>query len=319
MTVTTLRKQRPWTLIAVILAGLLYLSTFQVHINGSGSPFATDVGEIQNALPRWGLIHHSGYPQYAMLGSLFVTLLRPLGIAPAAGASLFSLVWGMATIGLLVVLAMELEVPGPFAALGALVTAVSTSIWIDASLAEVHTMTLALSVASLLFALRFGRQGKRGDFLWLIFVFSQGIIHQRSVILLAPAVLLLIWPHFFTIFRLGWRTLLIAVGLSLLAPLSYLYLPLRVWSGADWVFGSPGTWAGFWTIFFDNRAGRIFALAGDWGLRLRSTAAILATDTFWPLLAAGLLGLWLPAVEKGKWLISLGLPWSGYPTSLSHS
>ncbi len=151
---SAIRNKLLWVLVAVFLAGLAYLSSYQMHISGSWSPYATDVGEIQNAFPRWGLIHHSGYPQYSMLGSLFVTLLRPLGVAPAAGASLFSVLWGLVTVALLVILAMELDVPGPFAALGALATAVSTSIWIDASLAEVHTMTLAISVATLLFALR---------------------------------------------------------------------------------------------------------------------------------------------------------------------
>ncbi len=305
-----------WVLIAVLFSGLLYFSTYQIHISGSWSPYATDVGEIQNALPRWGLIHHSGYPQYSMLGSLLVTLLRPLGIAPAAGASLFSVLWGLITVALLVILAMDLAVPGPFAALGALTAAVSTSIWIDASLAEVHTMTLAISVAALLFALRFGRSGKRSDLLWLVFVFSQGIFHQRSVVLLAPAVLILIWPHFLDSLRMGWRTWLLIIGISLLAPLTYLYLPLRVWMGADWVFGSPGTWEGFWTLFFDNRAGRVFDLGSDWPARLRTTGEILADDMFWPLLVVGLLGLWLPALEKGQWLVSLGLTAAWVPNFL---
>ena len=302
-----------WIFVAVAVVSLLYLSTFQIDISGSWSPYATDVGEIQNALPRWGLIHHSGYPQYTALGSLFVTLLRPLGIAPAAGASLFSVLWGLVTVALLVILAMDLDVPGPFAALGALAAAVSTSIWIDASLAEVHTMTLAISVATILFALRFGRSGKRSDLLWLTFVFSQGVFHQRSVALLAPAVLVLIWPHVWDIFRMGWRTLLLLVGVALLAPLTYLYLPLRVWTGADWVFGSPGTWEGFWTLFFDNRADRVFDLNTDWGARLRTTGEILADDMFWPLLVAGLLGLWLPALEKGQWGVSLGLTLAWVP------
>ena len=39
---------------------------------------------------------------------------------PAAGVSLYSLVWGLVTVALLVVLAMELGAAGPFAALGAL-------------------------------------------------------------------------------------------------------------------------------------------------------------------------------------------------------
>ncbi len=281
-----------WILIAVVAAGLLYLTTFQTHVNGSEHPFTTDVGEIQNALPRWGIIHHSSYPQYSAIGSAFVSALRLVGVGPAAGASLYSLAWGLVTLGLLVALAMELGVSGPLAALGALAAAVSLSVWMDSSLAEVHTMTMALSVATLWFALRFGRSGARADLLWLTFAFSQGVFHQRSVVLLAPAVLLLVWPHMLTPFRLGWRTLLLVIGVALLAPLTYLYLPLRVWTGADWVFGSPGTWEGFWTLFFDNRAGRVFELDANWGVRLRTARDILHADLWLPLLAVGLAGLW---------------------------
>lgn len=282
-----------WTTIAVLIAAALYLSTFQTHINGSGHPYTTDVGEHQNALPRWGLIHHSGYPQWSALGSLFVTILSAFGVEPAAAVSLWSLLWGLVTVALLVWLAFDLGASGPFAALGALAAAVTTSMWVDSSIAELHTMTTALTAATLLFALRFGRSGSRGDLLWLTFVFSQGVFHQRSIVLLVPAVLLLIWPHVLTPFRLGRRTLLAVVAIALLAPLTYLYLPIRVWTGADWVFGSPGTWDGFWTLFFDNRAERVFDLQTDWAARLRTTLAILHDDLWLPLLAVGLAGLWL--------------------------
>lgn len=303
-----------WVGVAVLVAALLYLSTFQTHINGSDHPFTTDVGEIQNALPRWGIIHHSSYPLYSALGSLFVTLLRPLGVAPAAGASLVSLVWGLITVGLLVVFAMELGVAGPWAALGALGVAVSLSVWMDSSLAELHTMTTALTMATLLFALRFGRSGTRGDLLWLTFFFSQGVFHQRSIVLIAPAVLLLVLPHLLTPFRLGWRMLLAVVGVALLAPLTYLYLPLRVWTGADWVFGSPGTWDGFWTLFFDNRASRVVELDADWGVRLRTARDILSADLWLPLLIVGLAGLWLvpgkTAAERLRLALALTSVWA---------
>jgi hypothetical protein len=282
-----------WITVAVLVAALLYLSTFQTIINGGGHPYVTDVGEHQNALPRWGLIHHSGYPQWSALGSLFVTILSALGVAPAAAVSLWSVFWGLVTVALLVWLAFELGAAGPFAALGALAAAVTTSMWVDASVGELHTMTTALTVATLLFALRFGRSGARADLLWLTFVFSQGVFHQRSIVLLAPAVLLLVWPNILTPFRMGWRTLLLVIGIALLAPLSYLYLPLRVWMGADWVFGSPGTWDGFWTLFFDNRADRVFDLQTDWAARIRTTLEILHDDLWLPLIAVGLAGLWL--------------------------
>jgi hypothetical protein len=91
---------------ALVLAAaatlLIALSGLQWQINGSQSPYATDIGEIQNALPRWGTLHFTGYPLYTALGSLFVTLLRWLGVQPASGASLFSAVWAAAGLALFV-------------------------------------------------------------------------------------------------------------------------------------------------------------------------------------------------------------------------
>lgn len=294
-----------WPAIAAIVALFLFLSTLQVHINGSGHPYATDVGEIQNALPRWGLIHRSGYPLYTAVGSLVVTVLRLVGIQPAAGASLFSLLWGVVFAALLVVLAQELGVPGPAATLGVLSVAVSMGVWVDASLAEVHTLTLVFTVVTLFFALRFGRTGKRGDLLLLTLFFTQGVSHQRSVILLVPAVAVLAWPRW----RVFLRNLIPVLAVSSLALLVYLYMPFRVWTGATWVFGSPGTWDGFWEMVFDNRGGRVFDLStglDDWLMRLKVTWEILSEDMFWPLLVLGLLGVLMP-IGKGKWREGLGL------------
>lgn len=304
-----------WTVIAVLIAAALYLSTVQTHVNSSGHPYTTDVGEHQNALPRWGTIHHSGYPQWTALGSLFVTLLRPLGVEPAAAASLWSLLWGLVTVALLAALAIELGAAGPFAALGALAAGLATSLWVDASIAELHTMTMALTVATVWLAVRFGRSGSRADLLWLVFVFSQGIFHQRSILLLAPAVLLLVWPHVLTPFRMGTRTLLLTTGIALLAPLTYLYLPLRVWMGADWVFGSPGTWDGLLALVFFNNAEVVVkveqSLAG-WLVRLRTVGGLLHDDLYLGLLLAGLAGLWLPPrrpvdTRRSTWRLGLAL------------
>lgn len=299
------RGRMLWPVIAVIVALALFLSTLQVSINGSGHPYATDVGEIQNALPRWGLIHRSGYPLYTAVGSLFVTTLRLVGIQPAAGASLFSLLWGVVFVALLVVLAQDLGVSGLAAALGALSVALSTGVWVDASLAEVHTLTLVFTVATLLFAMRFGRAGKRRDLLLLILFFTQGVSHQRSVILLAPAVAMLTWSQW----RVFLRNLVPVLAISSFALLVYLYMPFRVWTGATWVFGSPGTWDGFWEMVFDNRSGRVFDLStglDEWLMRLKVTWGILSEDMFWPLLVLGLVGVLVP-IGKGKWWKGLGM------------
>jgi hypothetical protein len=298
-----------WPAIAAIVALAVFLSTVQVTINGSGHPYATDVGEIQNALPRWGLIHRSGYPLYSATGSLFVSALRVVGVEPATGASLFSTLWGVAFVGLLVVLIQELGASGPAAALGALSVALSTGVWVDASLAEVHTLTLVFTVVTLLFALRFGRTGERRDLWLLTLFFTQGVSHQRSVTLLAPAVIVLAWPQR----RIFLRNLVPVLAISSLALLVYLYMPFRVWTGATWVFGSPGTWDGFWEMVFDNRGGRVFDLStglDGWLTRLGVTWQILAQDVFWPLLVLGLVGVLAP-VEKGRWRqgLALALAW----------
>ncbi len=304
-------RERVLSLLLVAVTSLaLFLSTLQTDVNGSPHGYARDVGEIQNALPRWGLIHYSGYPLYTALGSLFVNALWPVGVEPAAGASLFSATWGVISIVLLTVLSHEVGASWPASALGALGVAVSRSVWVDSSLAEVHTLTLALTVATLIFAVRFGRDGTRRNLLLLAFFFSQGVMHQRSVVLLAPAVALLIWPQH----RVIWDHLGCVVGTSLLAPLTYLYLPFRVWTGADWVFGSPGTWEGFWAMIFDNRADRIFRWPvglQQWLLRGRVTLQVVADDMWWPLLILGLVSLVLLDLKEKRWRegFALALVW----------
>jgi hypothetical protein len=84
-----------WACVAALTVLPLYLSTLQTPINGLPSPYTTDVGEIQNALPRWGLLHPSGYPIYSLTSSAFVSTLRAIGISPVLGASLFSTVAGL--------------------------------------------------------------------------------------------------------------------------------------------------------------------------------------------------------------------------------
>lgn len=276
--------------LAALLAFICFVTTLQTEINGSAHPYTTDVGEIQNALPRWGTIHFTGYPLYTALGSLTVNALRLLGIPPAAGASLYSALWGALAIGLLAWLLLELKVAPALAVVASLLFALSTSLWVDASLAELHTMTMALTFAGLLAALRFYRQGRRRDFYWLAFIVGQGLAHQRAFVFSVPAMALLALPHW----RVMLRHWLPALGLALLGPLTYLYLPLVDWLGSDWVFSNPGTWDGFWALVMDTKTERIIELPGtvaELWTRVRGVAGVLSDDLPWPLWLAGLLAL----------------------------
>ncbi len=296
---TNARRRRPGRLLpanwAVVLAGLIallaYLFTLQHEINGTYHPYKTDVGEIQNALPRWGTLHDSGYPLYALLGSAFVNALRPLGIPPAAGASLYSAVWGAIAAALLARLALELGA-SPLASLTAgMLFGLSTSMWVDASIAEVHTMTMALTLAALLAAVRFRRTGERKALYWLAFLAGQGLAHQRSFALLAPGLLLLVLPHW----RLIRRRLPAVIGLGLLGPLTYAYMPLQGWAGVTWQF-EPITWESVLVKMADIKADRITALPQtipELWMRLIRVIELLDDDLPSVLLLAGLAGLLL--------------------------
>lgn len=285
-----------------LLSAVIFSITLQVHINGSHHAYATDVGELQNALPRWGTIHFSGYPLYSITGSLIVTLLRLVGIQPAMGASLVSLLWGALSVSILALLALELGAKRLAALIGVLALPISTSMWIDSSLAEVHSMTMLFVVLILLFAIRFDRTGDRKHLIWLAIVFGQGIFHGRSVMGLLPAVVLLVIPHWRTIWRNG--PLLVAIGL-ILPPLLYLYLPLREWMGSDWTFGNTSTWEGFWRMFLNIKAARFAEFDKEvtgWFERMTITLDLLNDDLPLMLHSIGTVGLFaLNKPRKNYW------------------
>ena len=297
-----------------LLALMLFLSTLQLDINGSRSDYATDIGEIQNALPRWGIIHFNGYPLYSMLGSAFVTVLRLAGVSPALAASLFSAMWGAISIGLLVALALFLRVPSWVAAVCALLLAVSTSIWVDASIAEIHTMTMALTLGTLLAALHFHSSGRRRDLLWLAFLTGQTLAHQPASVLLLPALAVLVLPRWRTLRGVFWHVLPAAFGLALLGPLTYLYLPIRAWQGADWMFGSPDTWEGFLYLTMNtNPRSYIISVPHTWaGWIAHGTHRLdlLRSDLPLPILFLGIVGLLVPAYKRQwKESVALSLVW----------
>ncbi len=305
-----------WTipLLAGVVSATLFALTLQTHINGSSHPYATDVGEIQNALPRWGTIHFSGYPLYSITGSLIVTLLRLVGIPPAMGASLVSLLWGAAACALTAQLALMLGARRLAALLSAVIFAITTSMWVDSSLAEVHSMSMVLIAAILFFTIRFDRSGKRKDLLWLAFMFSQGIFHNQAVMGVAAAVLLLVVPRW----RMIWKNIPIAIGIGLFAPLLYLYLPLREWMGSDWTFGNTSTWEGFWRMFLDIKAERFVRASvgvGDWSERLRVTFSLMDDDVPLVVHGLGLVGLFSlnrPRPVYWRYTAALLLAWVAY-------
>jgi hypothetical protein len=230
-------------------------------------------------------------------------------------ASLFSAVWGAISIALLVVVALFLHVPPAAAAISALLLALSSSIWIDASIAEIHTMTVALTLGALYAALRYHRSQERRDLYWLAFLSGQMVTHQLASAFILPALAFLVLTRWRATWAIVRQSAPVLIVLVLLGPLTYLYLPLRVWQGATWVHGNPGTWAGLRSLIFDSKT-RLFDVprsADAWIARGDMLLTVLGADWPLPLLALGLLGLITPAWE-GRRLeaIALSLAWAPF-------
>jgi hypothetical protein len=78
----------------------------------------------------------------------------------------------------------------------------------------------------------------------------------------------------------------------------YVYLPLRVWQGATWVYGEPGTWPGFWRQFtgceaLGDRLGLPQTFQAWWG-NLRLLSGHVTRQLPWAAVVPGIMGLvWL--------------------------
>jgi hypothetical protein len=83
----------------------------------------------------------------------------------------------------------------------------------------------------------------------LAFVWGQAVVHHRLAVFTAPALAVLVLPTLLSNGRRVPQLLAGSLGMGLLAFAFYLYLPLRARMGA-WTYGDPGTWQGFWFIFW---------------------------------------------------------------------
>jgi hypothetical protein len=252
--------------VALMMLALLLLAysvTLQTQISGTFSEnqpggtlkneYIKDVSEIQVALNVWGTIHHTGYPLYAILGNLFTAPLRLIGIEPAAAASLYATVWGgLALLGFALLL-RRITGQTALAITAAAVLGFVRSIWVHNVIAEVYSMSLAITVLLLLVALWPGLELRR-RFLWLALLGGIGVAHHRAVAFIAPGLFLAIWPQFRRERDHRDSIIAVAIVLALIGFLPYIYLPLRAWQGGAWVYGEPGTWHGFWIEFTGKEA-----------------------------------------------------------------
>lgn len=278
---------------ALTVVAAIYLLTFQNDVCSNPSEYVIDSGEYQIALSLWGTVHFTGAPAYSMLGAAFTSLLRLLGVPPAAGAALFSVFGALVGLGFIYALGVHLT-ENPWAA-GAAVLALAwgKSFWINSVIAEQRGFAIALEAISLWLAVRYSETRSDRTLYALALVWGQAVVHHRLAVVMIPALAVLIWPGLMSDLRRLPRLILACVGIGLLGFGFYIYMPLRAWMGA-WTYGSPGAWDGFWFIFWAKEVPFLMHPPADLaGLtaNIGDTFAQLAPEWTWPGLAACALGL----------------------------
>lgn len=282
-------RQRATVLLVVTLVILLtvYRSTLLTQISGgrdaSGeiSPYMDDVGEMQVALNVWGTIHHTGYPLFAILGNLITSVLRGIGMDAATAPAIYAMLWGLAALVGFYAILNRLTGRAEIAAGCTLLLGLARSIWIHNVIAEVYSMSLAISALLLAIALWPTPKIGRGRVFLLALVGGVGVAHHRLIALLAPGLLLAVWPVLRSEGRRLVATVVMAVVIGLIGFLPYVYLPFRARAGADWVYGDPSTLEGFWHEFSGAEAAFLMQPpAGVDGLisDFADTLAIIGTE-----------------------------------------
>jgi hypothetical protein len=168
-----------------------YLPTLQTIINGSAHYYALDVGETQIVLNVGGTLHATGYPLYALTGSVLVAALRLAGVSPAAAPAIVSLLWGLLALGLIYALFAHLTGRAWASAGAVFLFGLARTVWIHHAIAEIYTFGLAILAALLLLAL--WRQQVRGRLAWLALLGGIGVGHHRAIAFAAPALIFAAW------------------------------------------------------------------------------------------------------------------------------
>lgn len=248
-------------LIIAIILGMLSLALYVR--TAAPTVLAADGGELQFVPYIAGIAHPTGYPLYTMLGWIWSHVL-PFGDV-AYRMNLFSVLWAVAAVVFLYITSsifLRLVSPGLskgttyVSALVATTTfAVSWTFWSQAIIAEVYSLNAFFVVLIFYLLLRWKSVGQVGNLsatdgeeeatgktqkpatflLLLAFIYGLSLTHHRTMLLLAPAVVVFLWLAGMATHPAAMARRIIQdyrfaleVLLALLLPLLlYLYIPWR--------------------------------------------------------------------------------------------
>ena len=187
--------------------------------------YVGDSGELVAAAATLGIPHPSGYPLYVLLGKLW-TLLVPLG-SVAYRMSLFSAAAAALACGVLYGTGRRLGLERGAAAFGALLLAVSPSLWGEANVQRVYALNALFLALALAAAFAWHRSAGDARLLALaFFVCGVGATNHTVMAVVAVALTLAVVVRTPNLLRQP-RPLALAGAAFVAGLLPYLYLPLR--------------------------------------------------------------------------------------------
>lgn len=241
----------------VTLAGLLVLSiAFTLYL------CTLDNGVRLDELKGGDLITHQyaqvearpsnapGYPLYTMGGWLWFhmgrRLLSPF-FNPTEILSLYSTLWGLASLAVLYVL--TLEVTGrswPIAALGTLFTSFTYFFWYYSSSTEQYTSAVFQTLVIVLWAFRWERTRQDKYLYWLALMTGVCLANLVTVLFILPPLLVLIVSGEWSVLKRP-KLIFKCLVLALIPLVSYAYVYLRGASHPEW--WGAGEWRTGWDWF----------------------------------------------------------------------
>jgi len=288
-----LLERRAALFLALAAAGLFFVLYASSCCRGA---YWQDSGIYVRSVYLLGNCYAPGYPAYLCSSYIFTALP---GVGASAGVNFFSGVAGAAAAFFVVLAALKLYGAHGFGAAGAAVAALAVgsapAVWAQATAAEVYTLSLALTAATVWLLLVWGGGPDDRPFFAAAFVYGLACgVHPQQAAFLPAYAAYAFWAGGRRMASL--KVLSLAGAAFALALSAYLYLPLRSAAGVATDWGKPDNLRNFY-YHVTGKAYRHELLAATPALvaaRAKMAARLFLSQFGWLGLTAGVLGAaWL--------------------------
>jgi hypothetical protein len=210
---------------APLIAGIVMLVAAVVYVRTAARDLVVgDSVEFATIALNGGVAHPPGYPLLMILGRLFSFL--PFG-TPVFRVNLVSVAAGVATAGLIVLIARRLGASRFGAAIAGLLLAFHPIVWEWSLAIEAFALNGALAAAIVYFLVRWHQQPEKTHFLVVAALFG-GLAssNHHTIIFLVPSIFLLLWWHRDQLIKKP-GVIVACVGAIIVGLLPYIYIPLE--------------------------------------------------------------------------------------------